>query len=152
MLSPFGSFLFISAFEKVLPLQSCKTFSAQNGISLRHLKKLMWNCAGSVSALDINWFDDFIYTSKAIFEISNMSEGKSFQCDFTELQFPVWDKNVPPLKTEKRKLPGFPLQSFAGLGRYPDFPPCRRPCFRSIFFPHHYSDVHLFLIKCIEHF
>jgi len=41
MLSPFGSFLFSSAFEKVLPLQSCKTFSAQNSISLRHLKKLM---------------------------------------------------------------------------------------------------------------
>ena len=30
---------------------------------------------------------------------------------------------MPPLKTEKRKLPGFPLQSFAGWAGIPTSPP-----------------------------
>ena len=34
---------------------------------------------------------------------------------------------MPHLKTEKRKLPGFPLQSFAGWAGIPTSPPCQRP-------------------------
>jgi len=34
---------------------------------------------------------------------------------------------VPHLKTEKRKLPGFPLQSFAGWAGIPTSPPVRGP-------------------------
>jgi len=34
---------------------------------------------------------------------------------------------MPPLKTEKRKLPGFPLQSFAGQAGIPTSPPVRGP-------------------------
>jgi len=36
-------------------------------------------------------------------------------------------KTCPPLKTEKRKLPGFPLQSFAGWAGIPTSLPVRGP-------------------------
>jgi len=35
----------------------------------------------------------------------------------------------PPLKTEKRKLPGFPTQSVAGWAGIPTSPPVRGPAF-----------------------
>jgi len=34
---------------------------------------------------------------------------------------------VPHVKTEKRKLPGFPLQSFAGWAGISTSAPCQRP-------------------------